>query len=188
MSITIDYFFNFPKPIDQTAEAINTWIGCNLGPYQDDPGDLYSRFLGMEFTLWEHTLENDGELDYESYKYAIGIRTPIPEAEFRMLQLPTMAFLVFALHRKLGITGMLAYDVQVLLGRYEEKEHPENHAQELFDSVSNKFVSFPSHLEDLWKRMPSDESLLNWEKGLGKYLREQGRNVEELKPRDSKKE
>jgi hypothetical protein len=99
MSILLDYFFNFPKPLDQLAVDLRTWIGCDLRPCEGDPDDLYCRLLGMEFSLRTHELEDDRELNFRSYRYCIGIRTPMPDADFRPHQLLTMATLAYAMHR-----------------------------------------------------------------------------------------
>lgn len=178
MSITIDYFFNYPETMEQTAEDINTWIGSRLEPYQGDPSDLFCRFLGMEFSLSEHTMKDDGELDFQTFQYEIGTRTPAPEADFRLIQLPVMAFLAFALYRKLGITGILVYDGQRLLARYVERGDSKTGSPGLFDTISDKFVTFPSHLADLGQLMPENEWLLTWERGVKEHLKAKGHSVE----------
>jgi hypothetical protein len=119
MSISIDYFFNHHLSLQGLASQVNVWLGCALGPYDTDPSDLYTRFLGMEMTLSEHTLEDDGELNFQHFKYCIGIRIPAPDADFRSIQLPVMAYVAYALYRCMLIIGMLVYDLQVLLARYE---------------------------------------------------------------------
>jgi hypothetical protein len=52
------------------------------------------------------------------------------------------------------ITGMLVYDVQTLLAKYEERLEPKSETPELYDTVSKEFVSFPAHFETLQKRLP----------------------------------
>ena len=152
MSVCVDYFFNHPSKLSSLAEQINGWIGCSLSPYEDNPEDLFSRFLGMELTLSKHALENDRELNFEDFDYRIGIRSPIPDGDLRSMQVPAMALIAYTLFRRMSIAGMLVYDVQTLLARYELRV--ENGLDELFDLVSNRIVRFPDHVESLVKDLP----------------------------------
>lgn len=68
MSITIGYFFNWPGNLSELAAQFRAWVGSDLQPYEGDPEELYCRFLGMEFSLSEHDLENDQELNFEDYR------------------------------------------------------------------------------------------------------------------------
>jgi hypothetical protein len=154
MSICIDYYFNHPHDLSDLAQEINGWVGCSLSPYEGNPEDLFCRFFGMELSLSKHTLENDDELNFEDFTYQLGIRTPMPDADLRAMQLPALALMACALYRRLQITGMLVYDVQVLLARYEERLDSELNETGLFDVVSAEFVRFPAHLETLNRRSP----------------------------------
>lgn len=154
MSITIDYFFNHSDDLPELTRNINAWLGCSLSPYEGDSEDLFCRFLAMEFSLSMHDLENDDELDFENYKYEIGFRVPAPDGDLRISQLPAIALVAYTLYRRMKITGMLVYDVQTLLARYEERLEPESNSPEIYDTVSGEFVSFPKHLETLQKRLP----------------------------------
>ena len=145
MSVCVDYFFNHQSELSSLVEQINVWIGCSLSPYKAN--QLFSRFLGMELTLSKQTFENDRELNFEDFTYRIGIRSPIPEADLRPMQVPAMAFMAYALFRRMGSAGMLVYDVQTLLARYEVRA--EDGFDELFDLVSNRVVSFPDHVQRL---------------------------------------
>lgn len=120
MSVNICYFFNYSKSLPELAEDINERLGCSLAPYEGDPEDFFERFLSMDFSL--HTAEgyvNDNELDLENFKYQLGFRTPAGGADARPIQLPAMAMVTYALHRWYGVTGILVYEVQILLARYE---------------------------------------------------------------------
>lgn len=152
MSICVDYFFNHPSELSSLADRINGWIGCSLSPYEENSEDLFTRFLGMELTLSRHTLENDRELNFEDFTYQIGIRSPVPDGDLRSMQVPAMAFIAYALFRRMGIAGMLVYDGQSLLARYEVRV--ENGLDELFDAVSNTTVRFPDHLQSLIGSLP----------------------------------
>ena len=152
MSITVDYYFNWSGTLDELSTEVRTWIGADLQPYEGDPGVLYCRLLGMEFTLGEHHLTNDADLNFEDFRFEIGIRTPWPDADFRPIQLFTMASLVYALYRRLAITdGILVFDVQVLLARYEQRSLSAGE-RGLYDTVSGEFVSFPHHPISLFSK------------------------------------
>ncbi|HXG63604.1 MAG TPA: hypothetical protein VNO70_00765 [Blastocatellia bacterium] len=178
MSITIDYFFNDDRSLPELAEEINDWLGCQLSPYQNDPNDFFCRLFGMEFALSEHRLENDGELDFQNYRYELGIRTPLPDADFRPFQLPVMALVAYALYSRLRITGILVFDVQLLLARYKERLNPGTNTVHLFDEVSNEFVSYPKHISDLVRRMPENSFSAAWEEPTIKLLQAEGNDVE----------
>jgi hypothetical protein len=150
MSITVDYFFNFSGDLTDLVKLIKENIGCSLVPYQ---GDLFSRFLGMELSLSKHIFENDGELNYEDYAFLLSLRTPMGLAALRSLQVPAMAYMAYVLYWGCRIKGMLVYDGQILLARYE-KRLDEIAGAALYDTVSNEFINFPFHLDSLGKRLP----------------------------------
>lgn len=178
MSITIDYFFNYNSSLPQLADDINGWIGCQLAPYQNDSNNYFCRLLGMELGLDEHNLENDREMDFENYRFQIGIRTPLPDADFRPLQLPTMAFVTYALYRRMEVTGMLVFDSQLLLARYSERVNPVTNLASLYDDVSSEFVSYPKHINDLMRRMPERSLSLAWEEPTIRLLESEGKQIE----------
>lgn len=175
MSITIDYYFNWPGTLSELAEQFRQWVGCNLQPYEGDPEDLYCRFLGMEFSLHdEHGLVNDLDVNFEDYRFEAGIRTPVPDGDFRPLQFMTMASLVYVLHRRLGISeGILVFDVGRLLARYEQRTTSDGKAL-LYDSVSEASVKYPEHYTSLMLRMPERALGAGWEAPTIEYLRERG--------------
>jgi hypothetical protein len=152
MSVCVDYFFNHGYELSAVAKEINGWIGCSLSPFEGNREDLFSRFLGMELTLSKHSLENDRDLNFQDFTYRLGVRSPIPEADLRPMQIPAMAFIAYALFRRMGIVGLLVYDVQSLLARYEARVT--DGLDELFDLVSNRVVRFPDHLETLVRNLP----------------------------------
>ena len=157
MSATINYFFNYNGSLLELASATNTWLGCNLAPYEGNQELFFSRFLSMEFSLSsaDH-LENDGELDFENFQYELGFRTPVPDATARPIQLPAILVVVYALHRSLDITGLLVYEVDIPLARYVEQEI-DGYGQRLFDVISGTpFVSFQSHLGIVARQLPQD--------------------------------
>jgi len=150
VSVTFDYYFNSDKSLDQLQSEINSWLGCDLAPYATDPEDLFARFLGMEFSLGTHSLDNDRDLDFESFRYEIGIRIPVPDWEVRDLAISAMVLVILILYRRLNISaGIFVFDVQKLLGRYEERKTPEGNFG-LFDLVTQNFVTIPGHLNDLY--------------------------------------
>jgi hypothetical protein len=69
MSITVDYFFNYPGDLASITELMNKSMGCSLSPYKDNSQDMFSRFLGMELSLSTHEFENDRDLNFEDYTF-----------------------------------------------------------------------------------------------------------------------
>jgi hypothetical protein len=154
MSICINYYFNHPHDLSALTQEINGWLGCSMTPYEGNPEDLFCRFFGMELSLSQHTLENDRELNFDDFTYQLGLRTPVPDADLRSMQLPAVALMAYALYRRMGIVGMLVYDVQILLARYEERIDSELNEARMFDVVSGEFVRFSAHLDALYHRLP----------------------------------
>ena len=156
MSICIDYFFNHEDELGPLSRKIGGWLGCFLSPYDGDKKDLFSRFLGMELGLGEHSFENDRQLNFQDYRYRIGIRTPIPDGDLRIMQAPAMVLIARALFYRMNIRGMLVYDMQHLLARYEERlDLKGSGCEEMFDSVSGEFVTLPRHFNNLDDRLHS---------------------------------
>lgn len=155
MSYKIGYFFNYPQDLAQTAKDINECLGCSLSPYLGDTNDWFDIFLSMEFSFSEvEGFENEGELDFENFRYEINFRTAVGAASARPIQLPAIAAVVYALYRRLSITGILVFDLQILIARYEERDIPD-WGKGLYDVVSdNPFVGFGAHLRLLEQRMP----------------------------------
>ena len=154
MSITVDYFFNYPGPISAAGDIVNESIGSRLSPYEGDANDLYCLFLGMELNLLPQTFENDGEMNFEDFAFHLSFRTSVGAAPLREMQLPAMALIAYSLRCERGIGGMLVFDGEVLLARYDERHDPKVGANRLFDTVSNEFVIFPHHLTALEQRVP----------------------------------
>jgi hypothetical protein len=154
MSITVDYFFNCADSLSAIAEQMKMSIGCSLLPYQGDSNDLYCRFLGMDLDLQKSYFENDGDLNFEDYTFHLSLRVGM--APLREMQIPAMAFIAYALRFRSHIAGMLVFDGQVLLARYEERLDPDDGEANLYDTISDQFVKFPSHLSTLMNRIPED--------------------------------
>jgi hypothetical protein len=54
------------------------------------------------------------------------------------------------LYHEVGIVdGVLILELYTVLAKYEERFSEEIEENDLFDTVSNKFVEFPQHLMDL---------------------------------------
>jgi hypothetical protein len=154
MSISVDHFFNHEDELQALARKVNGWIGCFLSPYEGNPEDLFWRFLGMELSLSKHSFENDGELNFEDYVYCLSIRTPMPDADLRRIQIPAMVLIAYALYYRMNLKGILVYDMQHLLARYEDRlDLKGSGTDEMFDGVSGEFVIFPRHLENLSNRL-----------------------------------
>lgn len=152
MSINIDYFFNSEKDFEQLTAEIEKWIGCK---FQIEEGKNHSSTLfGMPINFGiDHGMENDGILNFEDYKYSIGITNYWGSADLRDTQISIMALIANLLYRRIEVKeGILVYDVQRLLAKYSEKIDS-NDEKNLFDEVSDCFVEFPKHLIDLYKKL-----------------------------------
>src|ERR1044071_4371848 len=106
MSICIDYFFNHEDELGPLSRKVGGWLGCFLLPYEGDRQDLFSRFLGMELNLSGHSFENDRELNFQDYRYRIGIRASLPDADLRIMQVPAMVLIARALFYRMHVRGM----------------------------------------------------------------------------------
>ena len=149
VSITVQYLFNTEDDLTTLVSRFRSIIGVNFAPYDDDCADQFCRFLGMELTLQrDHGLENDRECNFEDYVYILDTRTPIPDGDLRPIQMETMAILAFLLHKRLSISnGLLAFDVQVPLARYEVRDGA------WYDLISNSNVDFPGHFQNIRSRV-----------------------------------
>lgn len=151
MSVTIDYFFNSDKKPEDLKTEINTHLGCNLHIVEDERDYFYTRFMNLDFSFGTHTLVNDGKVDFENYRYQLGVKTWASDGYISEIRSGLMAMVVFILYHRLGIKkGMLVYDVQQLMALYEERI-VENNFSYLFDTVSQEFIGFPEHIVDLYK-------------------------------------
>lgn len=128
-------------------------VGCSLLPYQGDPSDWFCRFFGMDLNFARTFLDNDRELNFEDYGFHLSLRNAGGAAPFRPIQIPTMACIAYVLCLHLQITGMLVFDGQILLARYEERLDPESGTHCVYDLVSEEFVSIPPHLSKLSNRL-----------------------------------
>jgi hypothetical protein len=157
MSHTINYFFNYPKPLAELAHDINECLGCSLVPLEGDEEFWTGLLLSMEFDLSTADIfENDRELDFENFVYYIRFKTWATSESAKLIQVPTMLTVVYAPHRRLGITGMLVWGMGTLLARYEERE-ASYYGKRLYDLVSDApFTSFPAHLQAVMSRLPED--------------------------------
>jgi hypothetical protein len=156
MSICVDYFFNHEDELTALSRKIGGWLGCFLTPYDGNAQDLFSRFLGMELDLGKHSLDNDREINFEDYTYRVGIRTPVSDDDLRVMQIPAMVLVARTLFYRMNIKGMLVYDVQHVLARYEERlDLKGSGTEEMFDSVSGEFVILPRHFNNLNDRLRS---------------------------------
>jgi len=151
MSIAIEYLFNADADTGELAKAINSVLGTSLAPIEDDTNTFACELFGMELVFRaDHGYVNDRDADFESYRFVIGNKTWGSDS-LRSIQLETMFMVAFVLHQRLGIAqGMLVYEVQRVLGRYEEREG------EWLESTSGTPVTMPEHLLELHARLDSE--------------------------------
>jgi len=161
MSISINYFFNSDKPLSELVAEINEVIGCSLAPSVGNPEYAFTAFpfFGMELTLAINITGDDkgyvdiDELKFSQYNYDLDVTTYWGQADARPTQLPIMLSIVYMLHRCLGIRGMLVYDIEILLAKYEERQIEENLCV-LHDTVTETtFLRFADHMEAIQKRL-----------------------------------
>lgn len=153
MSITVDYFFNSDENLSELAQELNLWVGSSLAPYQGDAKDYFCRFLGMELSLSTHTFENDGECNFEDFKYHLSLRTSFGIADLRIMQIPVMIYIAYCIYRRMGLLGLLVFDGQLVLARYEEKFNRQIDAPDLYDSEASEFVDAPHYVDALSSRI-----------------------------------
>jgi len=148
VSVTTEYYFNAP-PLDLPALAaqLNQALGCTLSPYEGDENDYFARFMGMEFSLEPCDLETDGELEFEKFAYSLSFRTSWGAARWRPIQLPTLLCVVRVLQDRFEYDGMLVYDLDTLLARYDKPTFADRLSGTTLDD-------FPAHLTAVHSRVP----------------------------------
>ena len=155
MSVTVNYFFNASETLNVPVNKINGCLGCSLKPEQDNPEVYAARLLGMDLTLSQAgDYVNDRELDFEDFKFELGLTTWAGYSELRPIQLASMVASIYALHCFFGITGILVYDMNILLARYGEHEVG-NHGAQLHDLMSGTTpMTYSDHLAIVSSRLP----------------------------------
>lgn len=155
----MSFFCNSPKDLAELAQDINTCLGCSLAPYKGKPDGYFTRFLGIEFSLSSaEGYENDGDIDFESFRYELQLRTPMSSGDLRTIQLPALFMVVYVLHRRLGLTGITTREVQTLVARYEEREQTPGEPY-LYDVLTHTaFDDFLLHFSAVSRRL--DETRL----------------------------
>ena len=151
MSTSVHYFFNSERNFEDLTSDINGWLGCNLAPYEDSDVQ-FDRFMGMELGLdHDHGFENDRDVNFEDYRYSVDIRIPAPDGDLGYIREATVSCIVHVLYCRMGISdGLLVYNTQRVIARYEERQTDWG-GKALFDLVSNKFIDFPGHINDIYK-------------------------------------
>jgi hypothetical protein len=148
MSVDISFYFNAPGTLPEVAQAADGVLGCRFVPYEGNADDLFSRFLSFEMSLRRHDLVSDGPLDFDRFAFSIGLRVPVPDSALLGFQLETIGLVAHVLLlRGTATEGILVYDVQRLLARYEAS------AAGPIDRISGEPVVFPDHLDELRSRL-----------------------------------
>mgnify|MGYP001384856434 CR=1 FL=1 len=70
------------------------------------------------------------------------------------MRMPVMIYLVYVLCKRLKVTGLLVYDVQTVLARYEDHPVDGSSDSEPFDAVSKRRVVLPEHIAVVARKMP----------------------------------
>lgn len=162
MSFSFDYYFKSDKTLVELATQINEVVGCSLRPSAGLPETAYTAFpfFGMELGLSiypisaEEAYADDGEIEFSAYNYELDITTYSGQGDARPTQLPVIISAIYILHRRLGITGMMVFNLEQLLARYEERVN-EKGRPELYDIVSGTlFTTFADHLNLVQLQLP----------------------------------
>ncbi|GAB1508904.1 hypothetical protein [Actinophytocola sp. KF-1] len=137
MSVSVEYCFRSSLELPALAAQLAPPLGCGL-PLED------ALLLGTRLTLERCEEENDGALEYEAYNYEISLLTGGPH--FRTTLIPTMLSVVRVLQELFGYTGMLVYNLAILLARYDD---------EFVDTLSGTSLSdYQAHLAAVMHRVP----------------------------------
>ena len=145
MSVVIGYYFNSVQPLPQLAEKTSDLLGCSLVPYEGDRTDFFCRFLAMEFSLSRNVLENDRDLNFEDFDYSLDVRIPSPDNDLRPVAVQTMMSIAYVLQTRMKINkGILVWDAQSILARYELSQDEQNN-DVWYDSVSGRSFDDPEH-------------------------------------------
>lgn len=132
---------------------LNRELGCALAPYQGDETDYFTTLQGIEFTLTGHHFDNDGQLDFESFRYFVELRTSYGAAGPRPIQLPLLLAIASVLQDRPGYTGILVYDMQILLARYTQRGSGPD--RRIVDVLSGTPLhDYETHLHAVWSRCP----------------------------------
>lgn len=127
---------------------MNDLLGSNFITNYVDKETASSIFFGMEFDFYTHDFVNDCEINFEDYKYTLGLTTYWGIADLRDMQVSILASIAHLFYRRMQISeGIIVYDMQRLLAEYEERVVLEDRG--FFDKVSNEFVEIPQHFVDL---------------------------------------
>ncbi|HEV7508028.1 MAG TPA: hypothetical protein VGS07_24300 [Thermoanaerobaculia bacterium] len=149
MSINIQYCFNSDLAPPALALQVSQRLGCSLTPARGDPETLFTgTLLGIELKLWVmQGMANDRDLNFEDYRYQLSNKTSA-DSGLRPIQTEVIACSAFVLYEILGIhQGMLCYEVQTLLARYDLRDG------DWYDLVGDKVVVYPEHLVDIEARL-----------------------------------
>jgi hypothetical protein len=152
VSVCVEYFFDCVDPLALLLRELDEILGLALRP----DGDRYTcRTLGMELALESpHAYPSSGELRCADYRHVVATRTG-GHATSRPIQLAATAMLPVLLHAHLGITrGMLVYDGQILLARYDV-ERPSDIPLDEINLVRIDELPFPAYLQRLAARLPA---------------------------------
>lgn len=162
MSVNVDYFCDSSLDLTSLARAVDDAVGSSLVWCDGDPPFYETWFMGLEFSLGENEgLLDDGNLDHSSFGYQVGTRSRgIPEM---VLELPVMVGVAHRLQVVLGVGGILVFDGQILLARYERRGSPEqgHGASPFVDALSGTSPDyFGEHLAAVGRRLGSSNPLV----------------------------
>lgn len=110
MSVSISYFFNSNKPLQELAAEINEVVGCSLAPSVGNPKSAFTAFpfFGMELSLSvsvnneKEGYADDEELKFSHYNYELDITTYWGQADARPEILSNVVYEADSKHPSFG--------------------------------------------------------------------------------------
>jgi hypothetical protein len=149
MSVSLEFYFNWQGTVAEMAVSLRRLVGVDFNT-SIGREDIYTAiWAGLEVSLQGNDqLDAPPELDFESFRYVLTFYTSAGRSVYRPVQLELSIILIYLLWAEFQVTGILAFDAQRLLARYQES------GGKIVDLVSKKPVEFPQHFADVSSRLP----------------------------------
>lgn len=137
MSTTCELLFNSPRPLQDLAALLRQDVGVILNPPVSD-GDAWTGTLfGMDLRLFECDYEDDMDVCFSDYAYVVGL-TSWEMGLVQGAEMETIALIAYTLYRRAGITGIVVWNTQRLIGNYVDAEC--DGERSLYDRVTQTWV------------------------------------------------
>lgn len=140
MSVVVSFLFNVNIPKDEIANTLNEYLGFNLKK-SSDIEELYDGWLkgfGLSFRE-SHTLENDGNVNFEDYKYTIGIYGPAGAGTRRKIMVSEILNIGYSICYLFKASGIAVYDLQAKICEMYYKD------EDVFDLLLDKPINLMNY-------------------------------------------